>query len=286
MAEAFLAGLIGFLIGKGIPPRDAESVVEALRTYLGFEPPLGLTGYALEDIAAGEEKKASVVVRGKAYDVVALEAVAKHSAISILGKKDALLQVAPTIESLKKIDLVDLIAQIATVTTIQTIQNIENIQTIQAINRIKYVDTGGLTLEHIKNGNFRTGDFTGWKTQGPVTLVTDPVHGYAAKILSYDAAFAMYFPYQRVEPFIGENVAISATCKADHADGTMYLSVVYMDGSSEHLEFTPTLTWTARVFEPTFVDKRLQYFLAWRQRSPPADYCYLTNAFMLRRRDE
>lgn len=44
MAEAFLAGLIGFLIGKGVAPQDAKAIVEGLRTYLGFEPPLGLTG--------------------------------------------------------------------------------------------------------------------------------------------------------------------------------------------------------------------------------------------------
>jgi len=74
VAEAFLAGLIGFLIGRGVEPQDATSIVEALRSYLGFEPPLGLTGYALEDIQAGKEANSAVVVRGKAYDVVAVYA--------------------------------------------------------------------------------------------------------------------------------------------------------------------------------------------------------------------
>jgi len=113
VAEAFLAGLIGFLIGRGVSPQDARAVVEALQTYIGFEPPLGLTGYALEDLAKGAKANAVVVVRGKAYDAIALDAVTKHSEVSVLGKKDGCLQIAPTISSLKSIETVETVGKLS-----------------------------------------------------------------------------------------------------------------------------------------------------------------------------
>jgi len=97
MAEAFLAGLIGFLIGRGIEPKDAQSIVETIRAYIGFEPPLGLTGYALDDLEKGKQAKAAVVVRGKTYDALALEQVRRNDEIAVLGKRDAYLEVAPTV---------------------------------------------------------------------------------------------------------------------------------------------------------------------------------------------
>ena len=95
--EAFLAGLIGFLIGRGIPRKDAESIVKALRELLGFEPPVGLTGYSVKDMEKNGKYKASVVVRGKAYDAIALEDIKKHEAISVLSKTGAHLEVARVI---------------------------------------------------------------------------------------------------------------------------------------------------------------------------------------------
>lgn len=156
MAEAFLAGLIGFLIGRGIEPKDATAIVEALRTYLGFEPPLGLAGYALQDIVAGQEANAAVVVRGRAYDVVALEQIPRHSQVSVLGRKGERLEVAPTIEALK-------------IT-----------QTVQAVNIIKAVESYGFSMKeanYIMNGQFATGDLSWWQTSQYVKLVTDGLHG-------------------------------------------------------------------------------------------------------------
>ena len=92
--EAFFAGLIGFLIGRGVPREEANAVVEGLRTYLGFEPPLGLTGFALKDMEKGKDYKTSVVVRGKTYSAHALETINKYEPLSILGKTGDYLQVA------------------------------------------------------------------------------------------------------------------------------------------------------------------------------------------------
>jgi len=166
MAEAFLAGLIGFLIGRGIEPKDATAVVEALRTYLGFEPPLGLTGYALQDIVAGQEANAAVVVRGRAYDVVALEQIPKHSQVSVLSKKGERLEVAPTIESLM---------------LIKTIQTINLIESIEEIKRIHVATT---IPNYIRNGDFEAGVFSPWITVETPLIVTDVVYEgkYSARI--------------------------------------------------------------------------------------------------------
>ena len=149
MAEAFLAGLIGFLIGRGVAPNDAKSIVEGLRTYLGFEPPVGLTGYALKDIPKGKTQKACVVVRGKTYDAVALEDIIKHSKISVLGKQGAYLQVAPTIESMKQIDQITKVAEVTVLKTLETINvvdaiteitNIKNVESLDLIDKITLID--------------------------------------------------------------------------------------------------------------------------------------------------
>lgn len=97
--EAFLAGLIGFLIGKGMAPADAHAVAKALETYLGFEPPLGLKGYSLVEMTQGKHYKSAVVVRGKTYSVFALEDIAKYSEVSVLGRRGADLDVALSIRT-------------------------------------------------------------------------------------------------------------------------------------------------------------------------------------------
>ena len=103
--EAFFAGLIGFLIGKGIPRKDAESIIKALRELLGYEPPLGLTGYALKQMQKNKKYKSSVVVRGKTYSAKALEDISKHDQVSILGKTGDYLGVARTIRLLGTVNL-------------------------------------------------------------------------------------------------------------------------------------------------------------------------------------
>ena len=100
--ESFFAGLIGFLVGKGVAPADAQSIVKALETYLGFEPPVGLAGFALQNMVKGKKYKASVVVRGKTYDVHALDHISKYSQISVLGKKGAYLEVAPIFKTVTR----------------------------------------------------------------------------------------------------------------------------------------------------------------------------------------
>ena len=100
--EAFFAGLIGFLIGRGIPRKDAESIVKALEKYLGFEPPLGLTGYALKDMAKGDKVNAGVVVRGKAYAATAVGDIRKHEEIAVLGKSGDYLEVGSSLEAVAR----------------------------------------------------------------------------------------------------------------------------------------------------------------------------------------
>jgi len=167
MAEAFLAGLIGFLIGRGIEPKDAAAVVESLRTYLGFEPPLGLTGYALEDVEAGKEANAAVVVRGRAYDIVALEQIPKHSQVSVLSKKGERLEVAPTIESL------------------MLMKTIEAINLIKSIEEIKRIHVATVITNYVRNGDFEAGVFSPWMPIEMPELVTDVVYEgkYSAKLV-------------------------------------------------------------------------------------------------------
>lgn len=97
--ESFFAGLIGFLIGRGVAPGQATILVKTLERILGFEPPLGLTGYALKHMERGKKYKSSVVVRGKTYHAKPLQDVLKYEAISVLGKAGAFLQVAPQIRA-------------------------------------------------------------------------------------------------------------------------------------------------------------------------------------------
>ena len=104
--ECFLAGLIGFLIGRGIPRKDAESIVKALYELLGFEPPVGLTGFAIRDMEKGKKYKSGVVVRGKTYPAIPLEKMVKYDAVSVLGKTGDYLNVARSIER-TLIDTVD-----------------------------------------------------------------------------------------------------------------------------------------------------------------------------------
>ena len=104
--ECFLAGLIGFLIGRGIPRKDAESIVKALYELLGFEPPVGLTGFAIRDMEKGKEYKRGVVIRGKTYACIPLEKMVKYDAVAILGKTGDYLNVARSIER-TLIDTVD-----------------------------------------------------------------------------------------------------------------------------------------------------------------------------------
>jgi len=96
--EALLAGIIGFLVGRGIAPKDAKAIVEALEKYLGYEPPLGLTGYSTKAMERGKRYKGAVVVRGKEYDAYALDDISLYTAISVLGKREGYLDVAPIIE--------------------------------------------------------------------------------------------------------------------------------------------------------------------------------------------
>jgi len=92
--EAFFAGLIGFLIGRGLCPRDAKAIVKALQEYLGFEPPLGLTGYALRDMEKNKEYNSAVVVRGKTYDAKALDVIKRYSPVCVIGKHGNYLLIA------------------------------------------------------------------------------------------------------------------------------------------------------------------------------------------------
>lgn len=112
--ESFYTGLLGFLVGKGVSPADSKNIVEALQRYLGFEPPVGLTGYALTTMTKGKEYKTSVVVRGKTYDAKALEDIQKHQQIAVLSKTGACLDVAP-VSTLWKLN----IEEIATIKTIR-----------------------------------------------------------------------------------------------------------------------------------------------------------------------
>ena len=144
LMEAFFAGLIGFLIGKGVAPADAQSIVKALETYLGFEPPLGLTGYALMDMPQGEKKNTSVVIRGKTYNAIALNDISKHSQISVLGRKGAYLEVAPLFK------------------TITIVAELSSKARAEIISLIK----------HIGNFSFETGDLTSWHDDSEVVTVT------------------------------------------------------------------------------------------------------------------
>ena len=101
--ECFLSGLIGYLIGAGVKPGEARVVVTALERYLGFEPPVGLTGYALKDMLAGKKYKTAVVVRGKTYSAQPLQDLSKYSQVSVLSRSGAYLQVASAITTIGKV---------------------------------------------------------------------------------------------------------------------------------------------------------------------------------------
>ena len=134
--ESFFAGLLGLLVGRGVSQEDAQVVVKVLQEYLGFEPPVGLTGFVLRDLEQGEKKKASVVVRGKTYPAHALEDLIKYDEVSVLSKTEEYLDVARTISHiadislLKKVDEIGLVALINRIALIDAINNIINIETI------------------------------------------------------------------------------------------------------------------------------------------------------------
>ncbi|MDI6905661.1 MAG: hypothetical protein QMD13_09315 [Candidatus Bathyarchaeia archaeon] len=137
--ESFLAGLIGFLVGRGVTPKDAESVVEALRAYLGFEPPVGLTGFVLSDMEKGERKKSNVVVRGKTYSAEALESLRKYDEVSILSKSGGCLQLARTIAHLSDVETIGLVDRLKLVDKIDLIDVISTIKKVDVITEISKI---------------------------------------------------------------------------------------------------------------------------------------------------
>jgi hypothetical protein len=96
----------------------------------------------------------------------------------------------------KYIELIDLINTVNLIKTIQTIQQIDNIttldtiDTINKINLIKAIYNAEMKNVGITNGDFETGDLTGWYTKytgaehGTVTVTNEkPFHGnYSCKI--------------------------------------------------------------------------------------------------------
>ena len=136
--ESFFSGLLGVLVGKGFSQQEASSIIKALRDYLGFEPPVGLKGFVLRDLAEGEKKKSAVVVRGKTYDADALEALTKYDEVSVLAKSGDYLQVARTITHMADVETIGQILNIMNLVNIGNIENIEsaNIKTLDGKNII------------------------------------------------------------------------------------------------------------------------------------------------------
>ena len=156
--ESFFAGLLGLLVGKGVSQEDAQVVVKVLQEYLGFEPPVGLTGFVLCDLARGEKKKAGVVVRGKTYSAHALEDLIKYDEVSVLSKSEEYLDVARTISHiadislLKKVDEIGLVALINRIALIDAISKITNIETIENMPDITPHGSEGIAFRQTTAG--------------------------------------------------------------------------------------------------------------------------------------
>ena len=264
MAEAFLAGVIGFLVARGVPKEDALSIVKALETYLGYEPPLGLTGYSLMDISKGDKKNTCVVVRGKTYHAVALDNIIKHSTISVLGKRGAYLEVAPTIESFKltklieKVNQIDLVVELTVLKLIEKIELIEKVsqidlvkllEVIETIYRIDQIFSIG-SIENIVNGDFSTGDFSGWHPKTGITITGELQEflnaPYGCKFDNADGYLTQYkiFNSNRVD-----GLAFWAR-KPTVGGADIMVRISYNDGTNTEQTFTLSLGWKAFVLAP------------------------------------
>ena len=242
-SEAFFAGLIGFLIGKGVAPQDATSIVEGLRTYLGFEPPLGLTGYSLRDMEKGKRLKTCVVVRGKSYNAVALEDIVRHSTISVLGKKGAYLEVAPTIESLNRIVVIDELS------LLKLIEKINEVTSVKVLEVLKIMESGVFSSNIIKNGSFGTGDFSFWRTEENVTISEDAYEGkYCAK-LTYGLVGMPPAIEQVLAPFITTNFKLTFIHETTNTK-TLRLTYYYTDGSSSNHDVEGNGAWKIETIAP------------------------------------
>ena len=196
--ESFFAGLVGFLVGRGVAPSDAASIVKALERYLGFEPPVGLTGYVLSDMAVGEKKKTNVVVRGKTYGAHALEAILKYQQVAVLSKTGDYLDVAPSLtlwQNINELSLVDVITKVVEVTTLKTLEKLIELTLLKKIEQINPSGTENVRIDRIfnidlikridqvtdvnvrsttflRNVGFELGDFTFWGNTDYVSIST------------------------------------------------------------------------------------------------------------------
>lgn len=154
--ESFFAGLLGVLVGKGISQEEASSIVKALRGYLGFEPPVGLKGFVLCDLATGQARKSAVVVRGKTYDAEALEDLTKYDEVSVLARSGEALQVARTITHMTDVETIDQI------TSILSLANLSNVETIeQILSVVNLANIGNIqNIENVESANIKTLDGT------------------------------------------------------------------------------------------------------------------------------
>ena len=252
--EAFFAGLIGFLVGKGVAPADAQSIAKALETYLGFEPPVGLTGFVLSDMTAGQRKKSNVVVRGKTYNAHALEALTKYDEVSVLAKSGDYLQVARTISHMKDvgtlgcINLVKVLEELTLLKKIETVGTVEH-ATIDEITTIR--DLIHRPFEVIVNSSFEE-EFVGWKITGTVTRDVGFRYGYSAKFSANKIGALL----QKFSVPIGVDwfksiylMLLAQTADSDALMATFY----YSDGetSSENLQVSEAMSWERKPLSPT-----------------------------------
>jgi len=202
----------------------------------------------------------------------------------IRGKKIDLIDLINTVNLIKKIEEIETITNISTIDRVNTVGTIEKINptetenvvidriakidevtsldtinTINTIQKIKNINEMQASISVpslIKNPDFETGDFTGWRTAGTVEITTDAYIGqYAAKIHPGSSL------YQKTVLVTAKNIYVVFSAKSDVENDEVSLRITYMDDTVDTQTFALSLGYALfkAIFSPSKAIRRIDF---------------------------
>lgn len=176
----------------------------------------------------------------------------------------SLIDYINTIENIGTLSLVSLITKLSEVVLVDTITNVGTVNLINSITNIGTIGTigqilsiSGITSSEniIRNGNFSTGNFSGWDLTGNGAAI-DYVHTYNGLPtckLPFGGGVIYGFIQQNLPLNYGTSLHFSFWATSlNGSAGNLLVYVYYPDGSSDSTSYTITaLGFNYYTFQPT-----------------------------------
>ena len=171
-----------------------------------------------------------------------------------------LINVINTINRINQIELINNIANVSLIQTISDvhgisnignvdlIKNISNVELIEKIDKIVRIEYVPIKEQIITNGDFETGDLSGW--DGPTAgLLIDDTTSYRG---TYSCRISPgYWIQQAIGKCYGDEIIVDFALKGEVGGEKLEVMLIFMDGTTEAATFTALDVWDGRTWSPT-----------------------------------